>query len=482
MSFSVRRSLAWMTLSQAGGFLLQFGSSLIVARLLTPYDMGVFAVALAVAGLISILRSFGLASYLVRGKRVDEAALTSVFTLNAISAAVIAAMIVVLSILGGSFLNESGVRRVLLVLAAVPLVGVFELLPATGVERAGRFREVAAISLCRGAISTVVMLAFVLSGFSYMSLAYGQLAGAVAGAAGFNLIGWRHVRLRLGLQGWRDIARFGLHMLAISGVNAVSSRLAEIVLGRVLGFGALGFYSRASGLNTLLWDNVHLIVARVVFVDFSEQRRAGGSLRDSYLQVVQLITALLWPAFIGIAVIAGPLVLLLYGPAWTDAALPLSFLSLAGAVLVSLTMTWEIFVVCEETERQARFESVRAGVGFLLFAGGCVMGLGWAAAARIGEALFAVWLYRPHLERMTDTRGRDFLPIYLSSAALTLVAAGPAAAVMARYDWSPAAPLPAVTAGIATGVVAWAVVLVALRHPLAREGRRMLGRLLPRLA
>lgn len=482
MSFSVRRSLAWMMLSQAGGFLFQFGGSLVVARLLTPYDMGVFAVAIAVVGLISVLRSFGLASYLVRAQRVDEAMLASVFTLNAISAAMIAVLIVALSTLGGAFLHEPGVQRVLLVLAAVPLVGTFELLPATGIERAGCFREVAVISLCRSALSTAVMLTFLFSGFSYMSLAYGQLAGAVAGAAGFNLVGRRHARLRLGLQGWRDIARFGLHMLAISGVNVVSSRLAEIVLGRVLGLGTLGLYSRASGLNTLLWDNVHVIVTRVVFVDFSEQRRAGRSLRHSYLQVVQLITALLWPAFIGISVIAGPLILLLYGPAWTGAALPLSLLSLAAAVLVSMTMSWEIFVVCEETERQARFESVRAGVGFLLFAGGCVMGLGWAAAARVGEALFTVWLYRPHMERMTDTRGRDFVPIYLSSAALTLIAAGPAMAVMARYDWSPEAPLPAVLAGIAVGIVAWAAALVALRHPLAREGRRTLGLLFPRLA
>ncbi len=482
MAFSVRRSLAWMTASQAGGFLLQFGSSLVVARWLTPYDMGVFAVASAVAGLLAVLRSFGLGSYLVRGQRLDEAALATVFTLNALSAAAGAAAIVALSTLGGALLHEPGVRRVLLVLAAVPLVGVFDLLPAAGIERAGRFREVAAISLCRGAVATAVMLAFVLAGFSYMGLAYGQLAGAVAGAAACNLAGRRHARLRLGLQGWREIARFGLHMLAISGVNVVSSRSAEIVLGRVMGLGALGLYSRASGLNTLLWDNVHLVVTRVVFVDFSEQRRAGRSLRHSYLQVVQLVTALLWPAFIGLAVVAGPLILLLYGPAWTDAALPLSLLSLSAAVLVSLTMTWEVFVVCEETGRQARFESVRAGVGFLLFADGCTVGLGWAAAARVGEALFAVWLYRPHLERMTDTCGRDFLPVYLSSAALTLVAAGPAAAVMARYGWSPAAPLPAVAAGIAAGVAAWAAALAALRHPLAREGRRLLGSLLPRFA
>ena len=47
MEFSVRQSLAWMMLSQGGLFLLQFGGSVAMARLLTPYEMGIYAVASA---------------------------------------------------------------------------------------------------------------------------------------------------------------------------------------------------------------------------------------------------------------------------------------------------------------------------------------------------------------------------------------------------------------------------------------------------
>ena len=48
MMFSVRRSLAWMAVSQGGLFIIQFGTSLVIARLLTPYEMGVFAIAVAI--------------------------------------------------------------------------------------------------------------------------------------------------------------------------------------------------------------------------------------------------------------------------------------------------------------------------------------------------------------------------------------------------------------------------------------------------
>src|SRR5262249_4070516 len=127
MWFSVRRGLAWMTLSQAALFLVQFGSSVVVARLLTPYEMGVFAIATGVVGLISAMRSFGPTSYLVRAQRIDETMLASVFTLNAISAIVVGALVVAFSTLGSTLLDEPSVRPVLLVLAAVPIIGIFEL-------------------------------------------------------------------------------------------------------------------------------------------------------------------------------------------------------------------------------------------------------------------------------------------------------------------------------------------------------------------
>lgn len=479
MLFSVRRNLAWMAVSQAGLFVLQFGGSVVVARLLTPYDMGVFAVATAVAGLISILRSVGLASYLVRAQVIDEAMLASVFTVNAVIAGFVAAAIVGVSVLGGVLLGEPGVRDVLLVLALVPLLGILELLPATGIERSGNFRVIGTVNLGRNALSTGVLLAFAFSGFSYMSLAYGQVAGAAFSVVMFNVLGRQHVRLRFGLRAWREITRYGFQMLAISGVNMVSARLAEVLLGRVLGLSALGLYSRAASLNSVLWDNIHLIIARIVFVDFSEQKRRGLSLRDTYLRIVQLITALLWPVFTGMAVLAGPLVLTLYGPNWVSSALPLSLLSLSAVVLVSITMTWEVFVVCQETGRQARFEFVRAGVGFALFACGCFVGLGWAAAARIGEALFSVVLYRPHLDRMTDTTSRDFVVIYANSGLLTLVAVGPSAAVMSYYSWQPQAPLTVVLGSVMAGIACWAALLVATKHPLAREGQILLARVLP---
>jgi O-antigen/teichoic acid export membrane protein len=323
------------------------------------------------------------------------------------------------------------------------------------------------MNLLRVAASIAVMVALAIAGFSYMSIAWGAFAGAVASAAGFMMAGRRHVSFRLGVVAWRRTLRFGMQQLAIQGVNAVSGRVAEFLLGRLLGLGALGLYGRASNLNGLLWYNIQMVVGRVVLVQFSEQRRLGLELRDGYLRTLEVITALLWPGFAGLAILGGPFINVVYGAAWVAAAPPLAALALSAIGFASLTMTWEIFLVCHETDRQARFEFIRAGVGLVLFTGGCFLGLTAAATARIGDALFSVALYRPHLERMTRTSWADILPIYRRSAILTAAACGPAFALMTVYGWSPRAPVALVASAVVAGTAAWLGTLRLMDHTLA---------------
>lgn len=462
-----------MALSQGGLFVVQFGSSVVLARLLSPYETGIFALALAMVGLLSILRALGLSAYLVRSTETTDEMIASVFTTNAVIALFLSACILGLGTLGGRLLGDEGVQRALLGMSVLPVLGIFEFLPATMIERAGNFRVIGMLGIARTLTGNGLTLVLAYAGFSYMSLVYGQIAAAVVSVIGFNALGWRHARLRIGFSDGRAIMRYAFQMVGISGVTILAARVSELALGRLQGVDTLGLYSRASGLSGSLWDSVHLVIARILFVEFSNRKRDGYSLREPYLRAVQLMTALLWPAFLGLAVLAGPIIRLLYGDVWLGAAPPLSLLCLAAAILVAITLTWEVFNVSQETGRQARIEFVRAGVGLVLFSGGCLVGMTAAAGARVLEACFSVVLYRPHLDRMTETGWRDLVPIYGQSGLVTLFAILPAAGLMAAHGWSPAVPLAWVAGSIVTGMAAWVAGLVLLRHPLFQEVQRL---------
>lgn len=456
-----------MASAQATSFVIQFIATVVLARYLSPKEVGVAAVAFAIIGVVSLFQQLGLPSLIVREEVVTDDISATAFTINAVVTALLSLTITMISFAGASFLHDSGVRDVLLVLAIPPLFGVFTFLPGAHLERAGRFKAIALIGTIGGIVSAGATIAFAVMGLSYMSVAYAQLLGSGSSAAMVLFVGRRHVHYAIGFKAWRRVTHFSLQMLLVSGINSVSQRLAEITLGRIQGLASLGLLNRANGINSLVWNNIHLAAGRVVLVDYARMHREGIVLRERYLHTVAIMTALLWPAFAGLAVVAQPFVLLVYGKAWLPAVVPFQLIAVSSMILVSVTMTWELFTATGELATQTRIESFKAAFGLGAFIIGCLISLEAAAAARILEAIFAVVVYRRHVNRMTGSCSRDYWPVYRQGVLATALAVAPAATVILVTAGEPS--WPSLAAAITLGIAFWGMGLFLMRHPLAKE-------------
>ena len=478
----MRRHLAWVGLSQIFYFIFQFGNSVLIARLLSPYEMGVYAVALAIVGVIGLFQQFGLSGFVVREQDMTPELQAGAFTINAALSLVLSAAIALASIFGGVALHEPGVRRVLLILAITPTLGIFQFLPEANLERNAKFKALSIIGTSKVAISQVSAVVLAYLGQSYMSLAYSQLLAALFGVAACNIAGRQYVSLRVSFRHWRRITTFGLHMLAISGLNNGANKATDFILAKLLGLSALGLFSRATSLNNLLWDNIHLVTGRVLFVDLANRKRSGNSLHEAYIRMNDMNTVLLWPAFAGLALVSGPFIAAVYGRKWIAAAHPLCLIAVGSMIYVSMSMTWELFVIDGKTAKQANIEYKRAIFSVAAFALGCIVSMVGAAASKVALALFSNALYRPHVNLITDTSARDFRWIYIRNGLIASGAVAPAAILMAVYHASAFTPLPYVIGAIALGIVIWLGLLIVMKHPLRDELKLLLGRFRTRQA
>ncbi len=478
---ALRRAIAWTSGGQVLLFVTQIGSQVALARLLTPREMGVYAAALAITSLMSAIQGIGLNQLVIREPADRVALIETTFTINAILSLALSAAIYGLGYAGAAFYGDASIRQVMAILALPPLLAIFPFLPAAVMQRDMRFFGITLVNTIRVMVIAGVTIGLAVAGFGALSLGWGAVAGAAVNAVLFCALGWRHLSFRLQLREWRVVTAFGLQMMAISGVTVLSGRLADIVVGRLLGLGALGIFSRASGINALVWENIHAVLGRIFLSDLAERRRNGQSLRHAYLKILEVLTALLWPAFAGLAVLARPLVVTVYGREWAAAADPLSLLCVGSIILISVSMTWEVFVICGETGRQARLETQRNLLGLGVFCLGCMVSLVGAAAARILDAAISVTLYRRPLQRMTDTTWADVLPIYGRSAILSVTAIAPALGLMGAYAFSAATPFGACVLSALVGMMAWLGALALMDHPLYREMRSVRTKILARM-
>ncbi|HEY1124798.1 MAG TPA: oligosaccharide flippase family protein [Sphingobium sp.] len=466
---SMRKSLVWNYGAHFLVFAVTLGSTIVVSRLLTPHELGIFSVGIAISGLLGTLSYFGVANYLIRDQALSEQTLATGFTVNAIMCLVVGAILWQLGTIGQPLFSDPAIPRVLLWLALVPVIGIFEFLPATLLTREMQFGRTSLLQLGKATFNAVGVVGFAHQGWSYLSPAFGAVIGAAFGALGYSIVGRRHVRLRLSLQGARVLAVFSAQMISAGGIPLVAARIAELIIAQFLGLSALGLYTRASGLAAMVWDGAYGLSTRIIYVQMAAELRDTGSLRETFLRATKLLTAVMWPVMAGIAVLSAPIIQLLYGAGWEGAALPLSILMAGQFVMIGFAMNWELCVLTNRTAWQARTEVTRAVIGLAAFAAGALLSLPAAALGRVVDAVFGYLIYRPRMADMAGATSAEIGDANNGSLVLTPLAIGPAIGLMVVSRWSPAVPMGQIAIAVVAGGALWMFALYATRHPLFKE-------------
>ncbi|MBO9622441.1 MAG: oligosaccharide flippase family protein [Sphingomonas sp.] len=472
---SVRRSVTWSFAGQIVSSALLFLMAMAVARLLTPAEMGVFALGFATAGLINILAAVGTSAYVVREAELSSGQIDTAFTVSAILYCGLSLVIFAASFAAAAMVHEPGVGAVLRFLALRPLLLIVEFRPGALLQREMKFRPIALILVASAATNLLVTVGSAVSGASYMSMAYGTLAAGAVSALGYCIAGARHVRLRFSLSHWRTLTAFGLRLLTISGIAALVHRMSEIIMGRLLGLPALGIFTRATQIWDLIYFNLYGSVTRVIFSQLSKDYRERGDIKTTYIRGMEMLTALIWPAALGLSVLSKPAVLILFGSQWLAAAPALSLLMIALFVAVGFGMNWELFVLKDEMARQTRLEILRAVGSLGAFTAGCMFGITAAAAGRIVDCVIGFALYSPHILRLSGATAGELFRAFATSLLISLGAILPSLLLMIGNDWSASVPIAHVLGSVVAGMCVWGALVFLLRHPWRDEILRVIA-------
>lgn len=450
--------------------------TVIVSRLLTPYDMGLYAIALAIGGILSVLTAFGVQSYIVREHRLTNDVVRAAFTVNALLNIAVFLLLMGIGWVVGLSGGDTRVRPILQLMSLVPLLNSIGFVPLALFTREGNFKILSIVNFARGIIVPATNVALVASGGSVVSLAIGPIVAECVCTLVFAATRGSDMLIRPTFRGIGPIVRFGLHIISIGGVAQIAAKASDLLLGRILGVAALGLYSRANVLATTLFYGVYGQASAILFVRMSAEMRETGCIRDTFLRAIQIITVLMWPIVVTLGILSQPTVHLLFGPQYHAAAMPLAVLMVWQFIAIGFSMNWELFVLNHETGRQVRFELARAVFGTAAFAAGSFVSITAAAAGRVFDATLGYVLYRPHMERLAGTKPGELQRTYIQSGAITAVTVLPSLALMIWTDWNPRTSVWWIAAALAVSCMAWLALLLRMRHPLGTEIRSLVQR------
>jgi O-antigen/teichoic acid export membrane protein len=468
----MRRLIAMSMIQRGLSVAAYVVATMIIARLLTPAEVGVFSLAAAVTAIAGVVREFGVSEYLMQERNLDESRMRAAFGVAIVVGWTVCAALLLARYPIAAFYGEPGVSQVLGVLAVT-----FAFLPfATPVTallyrdmRIGRVLWIQTIALVIGHATSIV-LAWL--GLGYMALAWGGVANSAAmvlmllaarpaGTAGLP-------SLRGSKPLWDYCAKFTL-----SGALETGGRnVHEFVIGRAFGFAALGLYSRANGLFVQFNQNVGRGLSRVLLPNFARQARGGGDLRGSYRTTLQLYTGVTWPLYAVVATLSDEFILVMFGDQWTEAGPLLRLLCIGAAIQAGHGFASEFLGALGQVARRLRITSVATALWVAMCIAAAFVGLRAIALAFALVAAVVFVLYLRALRQLVGFTSGDWWSASRTGAVLAVVAGACAVGLRelcAAFGFVPLATLLFVGAGAA---FVWLAGVFVLGHPLAGESRR----------
>ena len=318
MGARVLRGATWAYASYAAGRALILVTTVILARLLSPEDFGLVALALVFTTLLEAVKDLGVTQSLIVDRGDGEARASTAFAFTLVAAVLLWAVTAALGPAAASFFDESELDVMLAVLGANFMLRALGATHYALAQKRLDFKARAAAETADVLVRGATGIALALAGFGAYSLVVGYLAGTVA----LTAVLWLRVQFRPSRREMRrehlsSLVRFGGTLTAVDVTAAVNSQVDNLFVGRVLGAGALGLYSIAFRLPELLIRNVALVAGQVLFPGFAAlDRKALGR---GFVTALRLTAAVALPLAVGLAVLAEPFVRALFGEQWLGA-------------------------------------------------------------------------------------------------------------------------------------------------------------------
>ena len=337
---NARQSVFYLFTSRYIILATQTVSMIILARLLSPSEIGVYSVASAFIGIGLLLRDFGISTYIVQAKEINDEILRAAFSAMLLTSILAAFLIFLSGSYIASFYNEPGIESITNILFFNFILIPFGSITISYFRRLMRFdiiTKIEVISSIAHAI-TAIMCAYI--GLSYLSLAWASIAGTVTTIISTFFCRPKHLPILPGLKGISNILNFGKWAGSGAIIGNFGRRAPDLIIGKVIDMQAVGLFSRALSLINLFNNFIVQGLAPLLMPFFAAKHRDGKELNEFYLHLVACITGLAWPFFIFISVNASPIILIIFGDQW-EAAVPLvKWLCLSQSVYV-FTMNME---------------------------------------------------------------------------------------------------------------------------------------------
>jgi O-antigen/teichoic acid export membrane protein len=473
---SVRRSLAIVVVENQLIFVIQFAMSIIIARLLTPKEIGVYSIAVITLSAAHVLRDFGVVAYVIK-----EAELTAekIRATSAISFSVswtLAVLVFLASFPMARFYEEPQLRALTWVLAAN-----FVMIPFGAVSMAvlrrefqmGKIFTIRVSSVFASAVTSVVLAAL---GLGPLSLAIGNTVNTAVTVLGARISRPAWLPLWPSFHGARKILTFSGQTLTSNLFIEASRAAPDAILGKSIGPAAVALFGRASGLVDVFARFMSQAMWSVTLPFFSRVKREGEAVGPALAQAQAHLVGVAWPFYAVLGLAAHPIILTLFGDQWGASVPVLQWLSAFGAATAATMFASAALIGANHAAREVRMTAKVHALRIAVVAASAPFGIVTLAICLSAAAIVELGIVTAEIRRTLGIQLGTIGSIYARSGALAAWSSLPSVALVVA-DKMKDLHLVGLLALAMASIAFWLLGILLLRHPLKSEIRTVAAKI-----
>ncbi len=363
----------WAACERAGRQVIQVLTSITLARLLFPDDFGLMGMAIVFQGIAQLLADFGIGAAIVQHQKVDDVALDSAFWANMFVSVCLTGILILTAPFIGQFYDNQQVVILIQVMSLSLLVAGLRTIPRTLQYKAMEFNVIARIGVLATFIGACVSVGMAWYGFGVWSLIAQPIVGNIVDMVGAWLaVKWRP-RWQFKWTSISSLVHFSAGVLGSNLLNYANRNADNMLIGKFLGSGSLGFYSLAYEIALYPLSQIASVIVKVLFPTLSKLQDDIPVLQRVYLRGLSMIAMITFPMMLGLLAIKQEFVTVVLGEQWLPMTPVLGIFCITGLVQSLGTTSGVIFLSMGRTTLLFKFALITTP----LLIGSFLIGIKW---------------------------------------------------------------------------------------------------------
>ncbi len=343
-TFQTIKGVSWIGGIRGVTRVLTLVKTLIIARILTPSQFGVFGVATLVLALIEILTETGVNIFLVQQKEDVDKYINTAWIVSIFRGLVIACLIIILAPFISLFFKSSQSYQLLLLIAFVPLIRGFINPSVIKFQKTLMFNNEFYYRTSIFFVETLFSIVLILILRSVESLIWGMLVSAAFEVFLSYLVIKPIPKWSFNLISFKRIVHQG-KWITLSGIfNYFYQHGDDIAIGRVLGTRSLGLYDMAYRLSLVPISDISDVISKVTFPVYIKISDDLARLRRAFLRSLMAVFLLVLPIGIILYLFPEEIIKIAFGNKWLEAVPALKVLAILGVLRAVSVFTNSLFL------------------------------------------------------------------------------------------------------------------------------------------